>query len=83
MCNTECQTEDTITYPVQCECVCTQLWLRPEFSVKVMLEGNDKLTHYFTGLPTYSSFVALMEYLIPKAVALSPWNGNSIRDIVP
>jgi len=44
-----------------------------------MLEGNDKLTRYYTALPTYSSFAAFVEYLTPKAVALTPWNG--IREI--
>jgi len=48
-----------------------------------MLEGNDKLTRYYTGLPTYSSFAAFVEYLTPKAVALAPWNGSNTRDIVP
>jgi len=48
-----------------------------------MLEGNDKLTRYYTGLPTYNSFVAFVENLTPKAVALTPWNGNSTRDITP
>ena len=48
-----------------------------------MLEGNDKLTHYYTGLPTYSSLAAFVEYLTPKAVALTPWNGSNTRDIMP
>ena len=82
---TECQTENTITYSVQCECLCAhaQLQLSPEFSVRMMLEGNDKLTRYYTGLPTYNSFVAFVEYLTPKAVALTPWNCSNTRDVVP
>ena len=62
-------------------CVCTQLQSRPDFSVKTMLEGNNKLTHYYTGLPTYNSFVAFVQYLAPKAAALTPWNGSNTRDI--
>ena len=81
---TECQTEDTITHPVQYECLCAhaQLQLRPKFSVRIMLEGNDKLTRYYTGLPTYNSFVAFVAYLTPKAVALTLWNGSNTRDVV-
>ena len=81
---TECQTEDTITHPVQCECLCVhaQLQLRPEFCVRMMLEGNDKLTRYYTGLPTYNSFVAFVEYLTPKAVALTLWNEMLYHSLV-
>jgi len=71
------------SHPVRCECLCTQLQQRPEFSVEVMLEGNDKLTRYYTGLPTYNNFAAFVEYLTPKAVALTPWNGSNTRDIIP
>jgi len=43
---------------------------RPEFSV---LEGNDKLTQFYTGMPTYNSFVAFINYIEPKALQLQPW----------
>ena len=77
---TECQTED-ITCTVPWVCVCTQLQSRPEFSVNTKLKGNDKLTHYYTSLPTYDSFVAFVQYLTPEAAVLTPWNGSNIRDI--
>ena len=41
------------------------------------------MTHYYTGLPTYNSLVTFVEYLTPKAVALTPWNGSNTRDDVP
>ena len=34
---------------------------QPEFSVETILQVNDKLTCYYTGLPSYGSFVALVE----------------------
>ena len=52
---------------------------RAEFTVKAILEGNDKLTHFYTGLPTYDSFIALVTYLEPKAMELRPWNGSKTR----
>ena len=41
-----------------------------------MLEGNDKLTRFYTGMPTYHSFVAFVKYLEPKALHLQPWRGS-------
>ena len=49
---------------------------RPEFSVSTMLEGNDKLTRFYTGMPTYNSFVAFVNYIEPKALHLQPWRGS-------
>ena len=39
-----------------------------EFDVKI-LANNDKLTHLYTGLPMYSSFVALVDYFEKAMVA--------------
>ena len=50
-----------------------QMKERPEVSVKIILEGNDKLTRFYTGIPTYYSFLALAEYLEPKALQLRAW----------
>ena len=52
---------------------------RAEFTVKAILEGNDKLTRFYTWLPTYDSFIALVTYLEPKAMELRPWNGSKTR----
>ena len=49
---------------------------RPEFSVEIILEANDKLTRFYTGIPTYNSFLALIEYLEPKALQLRTWRGT-------
>jgi len=50
---------------------------KPEFSVEMILLGNDKLTRYYTGLHTYDSFIALAEYLEPKALHLQSWRGGN------
>jgi len=49
---------------------------RPESDVQ-LLENNDKLTRFYTGMPTFNSFVALVEYLTPKAKELRGWKGSS------
>ena len=49
---------------------------RPEFSVSTMLEGNDKLTRFYAGMPTYNSFVAFVTKIKPKALYLQPWRGS-------
>jgi len=43
---------------------------RPEISVEMVLKGNDKLKRFYLGMPTYDSFLALTEYLVPKASAI-------------
>ena len=78
---TECQTEDNrCTVPCARVYVCVHSYSQDQ-SVKTMLEGNNKLTRYYTGLPTYDSSVAFVQYLPPKAAALTPWNGSNTRDI--
>jgi len=49
---------------------------RPECDV-TMINRNNKLTRYFTGIPTYNSFVALVDYLNSKARAMRAWKGSS------
>ena len=53
---------------------------RPEFHVD-MIVGDDKLTHLFTGFPTYDAFKALAEYLEPKAMEMIAWNGSQTREL--
>ena len=50
-----------------------------KFTIKAILEGNDKLTCFYTGLPTYDSLIALVTYLEPKAIGLRLWNGSKTR----
>ena len=56
---------------------------KPEFSVETILKGNNKPTQFYTGMPTYDSFLALVEYLEPKALQLKAWRGSktSANDI--
>ena len=61
------------------ECLRSALSNRAEFTTKAILEGNDKLTRFYTGLPTYDSFIALVTYLEPKALELRPWNGSKAK----
>ena len=49
---------------------------RPEFSVEAVLKGNDRLTRFYTGMPSYDSYLALAEYLEPKALQLRAWRSS-------
>ena len=49
---------------------------RPEVSVETILKGNDKLTRFYMGIPTYDSFAALVDYLEPKALQLTAWRSD-------
>ena len=56
----ECQTEiEWFTVEAKISELEKQLKERPEFSVETILEGNDKLTRFYTAMPTYDSFLAL------------------------
>ena len=55
---------------------------RPEFCVDSILKDNDKLTRFYTGMPTYESFMAFVDYLQPKALKLTPWNGTHTKEAV-
>jgi len=42
---------------------------KPDFDIKV-ISGNDKLTRFYTGIPTYDSFMTLVDYIEPKVKAM-------------
>ena len=48
----------------------------PEISVDTVLKGSDKLTRFYIWLPSYDVFVALVEYLEPKALQLRAWRSS-------
>ena len=41
-----------------------------------LIKDNDKKTRFYTGLPVYGVFVALLTYLQTKAVKLREWLGE-------
>ena len=41
-----------------------------------LIKDNDKKTRFYTGLPVYGVFVALLTYLQTKAVKLREWRGE-------
>ena len=54
-----------------------QMKERAEFSVEIILEGNDKLTRFYTGMPTYDSFLPQQSKL--KALQLRAWKRGAVR----
>lgn len=52
--------------------------IKLEFDIE-LLKYNDKLTRFCTGIPTYDSFIALVEYLEPKAKEKRMWKGSSMK----
>ena len=41
-----------------------------------LIKDNDKKTQYYTGLPVYGVFIALLTYLQLKALKLREWRGE-------
>ena len=84
-CILECQadscTAESYIQEMDCSCLPAEMLARPDFSVQSILEGNDKLTCFYTGLPSYKCFIAFVEYLRPKAVVLTPWNGRNTKEV--
>ncbi|XP_065891719.1 uncharacterized protein [Dysidea avara] len=76
----ECQTDEdgNVVARLQAEnrMLRSMLLERPELDVR-LLENNNRLTRFYTGMPTFDSFLALVEYLTPKAKELRAWKGSS------
>ena len=49
---------------------------KPKFDIQ-MLKDNNKLTRFYTWLPTYDTFLALVDYLGPIVKAMRSWKGSS------
>ena len=64
----ECQTDEdgNVIARLQAEnrMLRSMLLGRPELDVR-WLENNDRLTRFYTGMPTFDSFLSLVEYLTP------------------
>ena len=74
---TECQTDmDWFAVETKISMLEKKLKDRPEISVETILKGNDKLTRFYTGIPTYGVLLALVEYLEPKALQLRAWRSS-------
>ena len=56
----------------------TLLLKKPELDVQ-LLEGNDKLTRFYTRMSTYDYSMALVEYLEPKAKEMKVWKGSNTK----
>ena len=73
----ECQTDLLWDHKLQIERVV--LVQTAQFNVE-MIKNNDRLTRYYTGMPTFDSFIALVEYVEPKTKDLISWNGKYTKD---
>ena len=74
---TECQTEmNWLAVETKISMLEKRLKDRTEISVETVLMGNDKITRFYTGMPTYDTFLALVEYLEPKALQLRSWRSG-------
>ena len=74
----ECQTDLPWDDKIQVETI--MFAPRLQFDIEIITD-DDKLTRYYTGMPTFDSFMALVEYLEPKAKCLITWNGKYNGDV--
>ena len=73
----ECQTDFPWDAKIQVETIVFAP--RSQFGIEIITD-DDKLTRYYTGMPTFDSFMALVEYLELKAKDLIAWNGKYTRE---
>lgn len=46
-----------------------------------VLKDNNKLTRLYTGMPTYDSFLAIVDYVEPKAKEMIAWNSSRTKEL--
>ena len=46
-----------------------------------ILKNNNKLTRFYTGMPSYDSFLAIVDYLEPKAKEMIGWNSSKTKEL--
>ena len=46
-----------------------------------VLKDHNKLTRLYTGMPTYDSFLAIVDYLEPKAKEMIAWNSSKTKEL--
>ena len=46
-----------------------------------VLKDNYKLTRLYTGMPTYDSFLTIVDYLEPKAREMIAWNSSKTKGL--
>ena len=81
-CQTDCDSVTIISLQKEVAILKSELTRRPKFCVDSILKDDDKLTRFYTGMPTYQSFIAFVDYLQPKALKLTPWNGTHTKEAV-
>ena len=47
------------------------------------IRGNDRDKRFYTGLPTWQSFVGVYEYFQPKAEYFRSWQGRDKAAVAP
>ena len=56
--------------------------LCPSPSMLNLIETKDGMTRFYTGLPNYQVFQALVTYIEPKVIRARTWQGRRTRDAV-
>lgn len=82
----KCQTESTQEWKTVEELQQKICMLETSLSISqpldiAILEGSNKLTCMYTGMPTYDSFIAFIEYLEPKANQMVSCNSSRAKEL--